>query len=49
VAADHFYGVLRLLVGFVVSLVMSRSNLDLRFAVAVGVVVVYDWGEQDIV
>jgi hypothetical protein len=28
-------------------LVMSRSNNDLHFAVAGGVVVVYDWGEQD--
>jgi hypothetical protein len=28
---------------------MSRSNIDLHFAVAAGVVVVYDWGEQDIV
>jgi hypothetical protein len=26
---------------------MSRSNNNLHFAVAAGVVVVYDWGEQD--
>jgi hypothetical protein len=30
-------------------LVMSRSNNDLHFAGAAGVVVVYDWGEQDVV
>jgi hypothetical protein len=30
-------------------LVMSRSNNDSHFAVAAGVVVVYDWGEQDVV
>jgi hypothetical protein len=30
-------------------LVMSQSNIDLDFAVAAGVVVVYDWGEQDVV
>jgi hypothetical protein len=29
--------------------VMSRSNLHLHLAVAAGVVVVYDWGEQDVV
>jgi hypothetical protein len=29
--------------------VMSRFNIDLHFAVAAGVVVVYDWGEQDVV
>jgi hypothetical protein len=29
--------------------VMSRSNIDLHFPVAAGVVVVYDWGEQDVV
>jgi hypothetical protein len=29
--------------------VMSRSNINLHFAVAAGVVVVYDWGEQDVV
>jgi hypothetical protein len=28
---------------------MSRSNNDLHFAVAAGVVMVYDWGEQDVV
>jgi hypothetical protein len=28
---------------------MSRSNPDLLLAVAAGVVVVYDWGKQDIV
>jgi hypothetical protein len=28
---------------------MSQSNIDLHFAVAAGVVVVYDWGEQDVV
>jgi hypothetical protein len=28
---------------------MSRFNIDLHFAVAAGVVVVYDWGEQDVV
>jgi hypothetical protein len=30
-------------------LVMSQSNIDLHFAVAAGVVVVYDSGEQDVV
>ena len=29
--------------------VMCRSNIDLHFAVAAGIVVVYDWGEQGIV
>jgi hypothetical protein len=29
--------------------VMSRSNIDLHFAVAAFVMVVYDWGEQDVV
>jgi hypothetical protein len=29
--------------------VMSRSNIDLHFAVAAGAVVVYDWSEQDVV
>jgi hypothetical protein len=29
-------------------LVMCRCNNDLHFAVAGGVVVVYDWGEQDV-
>jgi hypothetical protein len=29
--------------------VMSRSNISLHFAVAAIVVVVYDWGEQDVV
>jgi hypothetical protein len=47
VAADHFWGFLQLLAGFVVSLVMSNPNL--LFAVAAGVVVIYDWGEQVIV
>jgi hypothetical protein len=28
--------------------VMSQSNIDLHFAVAAGVVVIYDWGEQDV-
>jgi hypothetical protein len=28
---------------------ISRSNLNLHLAVAAGVVVVYDWGEQDVV
>jgi hypothetical protein len=27
----------------------SRSNIDLHFAVAAGVVLVYDWGEWDVV
>jgi hypothetical protein len=35
--------------GLSYQLVMSRSNNDLHFAVAAGVVVVYDWGEQDVV
>jgi hypothetical protein len=30
-------------------LVMSQSNIDLHFAVAASIVVVYDWGEQDVV
>jgi hypothetical protein len=29
--------------------VMSRSNISLHFAVVSGVVVVYDWCEQDVV
>jgi hypothetical protein len=29
--------------------VMSRSNIDLHFAVAANVVIIYDWGEQDVV
>jgi hypothetical protein len=29
--------------------VMSRSNIDLHFAVAAGFVMIYDWGEQDVV
>jgi hypothetical protein len=33
--------------GLSYQLVMSRSNIDLHFAVAAGVVVAYDWGEQD--
>jgi hypothetical protein len=28
---------------------MSRFNINLRFVVAAGIVVVYDWGEQDVV
>jgi hypothetical protein len=36
-------------IGLSHQLVMSRSNNDLHFAVAAGVVVVYDWGEQDVV
>jgi hypothetical protein len=35
--------------GLLYQLWMSRSNNDLHFAVAAGVVVVYDWGEQDVV
>jgi hypothetical protein len=35
--------------GLSYQLVMSQSNIDLHFAVAAGVVVVYDWGEQDVV
>jgi hypothetical protein len=35
-------------IGLSYQLVMSRSNIDLHFAVAAGVVVVYDWGEQDV-
>jgi hypothetical protein len=35
--------------GLSYKLVMSRSNNDLHFAVAAGVVVVYDWGEQAVV
>jgi hypothetical protein len=27
---------------------MSQTNTKLHFAVAAGVVVVYDWGEQDV-
>jgi hypothetical protein len=37
---------------FVVSVgdsVMSRSNIDLHFAGAAAVVIVYDWGEQNAV
>jgi hypothetical protein len=33
--------------GLSYQLVMSRSDIDLHFAVAAGVVVVYDWGEQN--
>jgi hypothetical protein len=29
--------------------ILSLSKIDLHFAVAAGVVVVYDWGEQDVV
>jgi hypothetical protein len=36
-------------IGLSYQLVMSQSNIDLHFAVAAGVVVVYDWGEQDVV
>jgi hypothetical protein len=36
-------------IGLSYQLVMSRSNIDLHFAVAAGVVVVYDWGEQAVV
>jgi hypothetical protein len=28
---------------------ISRSNISLHLAVAAGVVVLYDWGEQDVV
>jgi hypothetical protein len=35
--------------GLSYQLAMSRSNNDLHFAVVAGVVVVYDWGEQDVV
>jgi hypothetical protein len=35
--------------GLSCQLVVSRSNIDLHFAVAAGIVVVYDWGEQDVV
>jgi hypothetical protein len=35
--------------GLSYQLVMSRSNINLHFAVAAGVVVVYDWGEQAVV
>jgi uncharacterized membrane protein YraQ (UPF0718 family) len=34
---------------FSYQLVIFRSNNDLHLAVATGVVVVYDWGEQDAV
>jgi hypothetical protein len=34
--------------GLSYQLVMSRSNIDFHCAVAAGIVVVYDWGEQDI-
>jgi hypothetical protein len=34
--------------GLSYQLVTSQSNIDLHFAVAAGVVVVYDWGEQDV-
>jgi hypothetical protein len=34
--------------GLSYQLVMSQSNIDLHFAVAAGVVVVYDWGEWDV-
>jgi hypothetical protein len=33
--------------GLSYQLVMSRSDIDLHFAVAAGVVVVYEWGEQN--
>jgi hypothetical protein len=33
--------------GLSYQLVMFRSDIDLHFAVAAGVVVVYDWGEQN--
>jgi hypothetical protein len=36
-------------IGLSYQTVMSRSNISLHFAVAAGVVVVYDWGEQDVV
>jgi hypothetical protein len=36
-------------IGLLYQLVMSQSNISLHFTVAAGVVVVYDWGEQDIV
>jgi hypothetical protein len=36
-------------VGLSYQSVTSRSNIDLHFAVAAGVVVVYDWGKQDVV
>jgi hypothetical protein len=35
-------------IGLSYQLMMSQSNIDLHFAVAAGVVVAYDWGEQDI-
>jgi hypothetical protein len=35
--------------GLLYQFVMARSNIDLHFPVATGVVVVYDWGEQDVV
>jgi hypothetical protein len=34
--------------GLLYQSVMSRSNISLHFAVAATVVVVYDWGEQDV-
>jgi hypothetical protein len=36
-------------IGLSYQLAMSRSNIDLHFAVAAGAVVVYDWGEWDVV
>jgi hypothetical protein len=44
--SQHFYSYWT---GLSYQLVMSRSNIDLHFAVAAGVVVVYDWGEWDVV
>jgi hypothetical protein len=35
-------------IGLSCQLVMSRSNNDLHFPVAAGIVVAYDWGEQDV-
>jgi hypothetical protein len=39
----------RLLDRFVISIGDVSFNNDLHFAVAAGVVVAYDWGEQDVV
>jgi hypothetical protein len=36
-------------IGLSYQFVMSQSNISLHFTVAAGVVVVYDWGEQDVV
>jgi hypothetical protein len=36
-------------IGLSYQLVMSRSNLNMHLAVVASVVVVYDWGEQDVV